>query len=107
MINNLKNVKPNEIIPGYFGKFFHGDNMTIAFWTVKKNAKIPIHSHHHEQCLFVKKGEFELILDNKKKLLNSNDLIIIPSNKDHSGRAITECELIDFFSPSRKEYRNE
>ena len=107
MIKNLINVEPKEIIPGYLGKFFHGDGMTIAFWSVKKNSKIPPHSHHHEQCLFVQKGTFELKIDNKKKTLKSNDIIVIPSNKKHSGKAITECQLIDFFSPRRKEYNND
>ena len=47
MLQKLKEIKPKEIIEGYFGKFFHGRNMTIAFWNVKKNSKIPKHNHVH------------------------------------------------------------
>ena len=39
MLQKLKEIKPKEIIEGYFGKFFHGRNMTIAFWNVKKTLK--------------------------------------------------------------------
>ena len=56
MVHKISEVNPNEIIPGFLGKFFHGKNMTIAFWCVKKNSKIPQHKHIHEQCLYVKKG---------------------------------------------------
>ncbi len=61
MIIKIKNIISNEIIPGYSGKFFHGENMTMAFWNVKKNSKIPEHNHVHEQCLYVKKGCFETV----------------------------------------------
>lgn len=106
MKKKIKEIKPNEIVPGYFGKFFHGEKMTLAFWEVKKNSKIPEHNHIHEQCLFVKKGKFELTIEGKKKILHDNELIFIPSRKHHSGVALTDCELIDIFSPNRKEYSN-
>ena len=49
---------------------------------------------------------FELIIEKEKKTLKKDELIIIPSNTQHSGVAITNCELIDVFSPNRKEYSN-
>ncbi len=106
MIKKIKNINSNEIIPGYSGKFFHGENITMAFWNVKKNSKIPEHNHVHEQCLYVKKGCFELTLNGKINRINKNELIFIKSNEKHSGIAITNCELIDVFSPNRTEYSN-
>ena len=73
MLQKLKEIKPKEIIEGYFGKFFHGRNMTIAFWNVKKNSKIPKHNHVHEQCLYVKKGSFKLMMDGKTMKVNENE----------------------------------
>ena len=55
---------------------------------------------------FCKKGKFELTIEGKKKILHDNELIFIPSRKYHSGIALTDCELIDVFSPNRKEYSN-
>ena len=106
MKKKIKEIKPKEIVPGYFGKFFHGEKMTLAFWKVKKNSKIPKHNHVHEQCLFVKKGKFELTIEGEKKILHDNELIFIPPKTYHSGIALTGCELIDVFSPNRKEYSN-
>ena len=106
MIQKISEINPNEIVPGYLGKFFHGKNMTIAFWKVKKNSKIPTHNHIHEQCLYVKKGSFKLKIDGKIHRVNENELIFIKPTQKHSGTAITNCELIDFFTPNRTEYSN-
>ena len=38
----LKTIKEKEIVPGFFGKFCHGDKMTLAFWEVKKLSLIHI-----------------------------------------------------------------
>ena len=88
------------------GKRISEESNRVAFWKVKKGSKIPEHTHIHEQCLFVKEGVFELIIEKEKKTLKKDELIIIPSNTKHSGVAITNCELIDVFSPNRKEYSN-
>ena len=106
MINNLNDILGIDIIPGFKGKFIHGKDMTLAFWTVKKGRTIPAHNHIHEQTLFVKKGTFELEIGNKVKILNKDEVCVIPSNVTHAGKAITNCELIDVFSPARTEYSN-
>tara|TARA_B100000287_G_scaffold399806_1_gene418455 strand:+ start:2176 stop:2502 length:327 start_codon:yes stop_codon:yes gene_type:complete len=106
MISKLEKINSNEIIPGFKGKFIHGKNITLAFWNVKKGSSIPIHNHIHEQTLFVKKGIFELEIYNEKKILKKNHVCVIPSNVSHSGKALSDCELIDVFSPARTEYSN-
>lgn len=103
---NLNDTLGKEIIPGFKGKFIHGKDMTLAFWKVKKGSSIPTHNHIHEQTLYVKSGTFELEVDSKIKILNKDEVCVIPSNVSHAGRAITDCELIDVFSPARTEYSN-
>jgi len=105
-INKLDKISGDEIIPGFVGKFIHGKEMSLAFWKVKKNSTVPVHNHYHEQCLYVKKGMFELTIKSKKKILKENELIVIKSNEKHSGTALTDCELIDVFAPAREEYKN-
>ena len=102
----LKRIKEKEIVPGFFGKFCHGDKMTLAFWEVKKGSSIPEHNHVHEQILFVQSGKFELALEGEKITVKKNELIVIPSNKNHSGIALSDCKLIDVFTPKREEYNN-
>ena len=80
MVSKLKNINSNEIIPGFKGKFIHGKEMTLAFWNVKKGSSVPAHNHIHEQTLYVKKGIFELEINNEKNCL----LYTSPSPRDRT-----------------------
>ena len=102
---NIKTLKSKELMPGYHGKMVHGQLLTWAFWTVEQGAEVPEHQHPHEQIMHVIKGEFEFSLNNQTKIYTAGDIVLIPSNSPHSGKAITPCELMDVFSPVREEYR--
>ncbi len=102
---NLKDIEIKEFFPGLNGKLVHGEKITWAFWDVEKDAVVPEHSHHHEQIMHVLDGEFEFILNGNKKICKNGDVVVIPSNAPHSGKAITKCKLMDVFSPVREEYK--
>ena len=102
---NLKDIEIKEFFPGLNGKLVHGKKITWAFWDVEKDAVVPEHSHHHEQIMHVLDGEFEFILNGNKKIYKNGDVVVIPSNAPHSGKAITKCKLMDVFSPVREEYK--
>ncbi|MCK4639500.1 MAG: cupin domain-containing protein, partial [Bacteroidales bacterium] len=53
----------------------------------------------------VTEGEFELTLNGKTQVLNSGKIAVIPSNAKHSGKAITDCKIIDIFNPVREDYK--
>ena len=101
----LNIIAEKEIVPGYFARFVHSDNMTIAYWNIKEGSSLPAHSHSHEQISSMIKGEFELTVDGTPHLLKPNDVFIIPSGIQHSGKAITDCKIIDTFYPVREDYR--
>lgn len=102
---NLASIKSKELMPGYHGKMVHGQQLTWAFWTVEKGAEVPEHQHPHEQIMHVVKGEFEFTLNGNTQIYSAGDIVPIPSNSPHSGKALTPCELMDVFSPVREEYR--
>ena len=101
----LKRIEEKEIVPGYKARFIHSENMTVAHWNIKAGYKLPEHSHFHEQLSFVTEGEFELVIDGEKKVLNKKSAAVIPSNAVHSGIAITDCVIIDIFYPIREDYK--
>ncbi|MEM1338271.1 MAG: cupin domain-containing protein [Bacteroidota bacterium] len=102
---NLTEIPSKEIMPGYHGKLVHGKTMSWAFWEVEAGAEVPLHHHHHEQIMHVLEGRFEFTLDTDTQVYLPGDVVVIPSNTPHSGKAITTCKLMDVFSPVREEYK--
>ncbi|WP_343485491.1 cupin domain-containing protein [Allomuricauda sp. d1] len=102
---NLSEIKSKEIMPGYHGKLVHAETMSWVFWDVEKEAEVPEHHHHHEQIMHVVEGRFEFTLDGKTNVYTPGDVVIIPSNTPHSGKALTPCTLMDIFCPVRDEYK--
>ncbi len=102
---NIKNLKQREIIPGFNGKFVNGENITWAFWDIKKDSSIPDHFHIHEQIMHVISGDFEFTINGLTSVFSEGDTIVIPSNIPHRGKALTNCKIMDVFSPKREEYK--
>ena len=94
-----------EVIPGFHGRFIHSGHMTFARWHIDADAELPEHSHIHEQVVHVFSGEFELVLEGTPHRCTPGTVLVIPPNARHSGRAITDCEVMDVFSPVREDYR--
>lgn len=102
---NLSKIQSKEIMPGYHGKMVHGETMTWAFWDVEEDAEVPQHNHIHEQIMHVLEGDFEFTVGGKTDVYHPGDVVIIPSNVPHGGKALTACKLMDVFSPAREEYK--
>jgi quercetin dioxygenase-like cupin family protein len=98
--------KPREVIPGFVGRFLHSEAMTFALWDIAAGSLLPEHAHMHEQVVHLYEGEFELTVDGKTKRLSSGGVYAIPANARHSGRAITDCRVMDVFHPVREDYRD-
>ena len=104
-VYDLNDIEEKEIIPGYFARFLHSDNMTLAYWRIEAGAPMPEHSHPNEQVTNLIEGVFELVVKGKSTVLRQGSVVIIPPNIPHSGTAITECRIIDAFYPLRPEYK--
>ena len=102
---NLESIPEMEKMPGFRGKFIHTDTMTLAYWTIEEGADLPVHHHHHEQVINMLEGKLELILKGEVHHLGPGDILVIPSNMPHGGKAITEVKVLDVFHPVREDYR--
>lgn len=105
MFQQFSNIPVKEIAPGFFSKLIHTENNTINFIEVKAGSSIPLHSHPHEQSSFVLQGSFEMTVDGEPRILDRDNFVLIPGGVVHGGYAITDCLLIDIFSPVREDYR--
>ena len=105
VFRSFGNILPKEIAPGFQSKFIHTDNNTLNFIEVKAGSEVPLHQHVHEQLSFVLEGKFELTVAGFTKVLEPGLFAVIPPNVIHGGMAITDCKLIDVFSPVREDYK--
>lgn len=105
IFRQFADIDVKEIAPGFFSKLIHTSTNTINFIEVKAGCSIPRHRHIHEQCSFSIEGKFEMTVNDVPQILDPGLFAIIPSNAWHSGIAITDCKLIDIFSPVREDYR--
>jgi len=103
----LNESEPKEIIPGFFARFLHTENISIVFWEAKAGSTFPEHSHIHEQIATIQEGKFQLTINGETKILEEGVVAVIPSNAKHSGIALTDCKLMDVFYPVREDYRHE
>lgn len=102
---NFDDIAVKEIAPGFFSKLIHTDTNTVNFIEVAAGCSVPLHRHIHQQMSFVLKGIFEMTVNGESKQLDNGQYCIIPSNVEHGGIAITDCRLIDIFSPVREDYK--
>jgi quercetin dioxygenase-like cupin family protein len=105
IFHRFDDIKTKEIAPGFFSKLIHTATNTINFIEVKAGCTVPRHRHVNEQCSFVIEGKFEFIINGIPQLLDTGLFAIIPPNAWHGGTAITDCKLIDIFSPAREDYK--
>src|SRR4051812_27076299 len=98
-------ISTKEVAPGFFSKLIHTDTNTINFIEVKAGNAVPLHRHEHQQYTFVIEGQFELSIDGESRILTPDTFALIPSNALHGGTAVTDCRLLDIFSPVREDYK--
>lgn len=104
--HQLEELKRVELLPGIEGHLIHTEGLTIGYFDIKKGAVLPAHAHVHEQVTNLLEGEFEMTVAGETKILKAGSLATIPSNAEHSGKALTDCKVIDVFNPVREDYKS-
>ena len=104
-IFNIKDIKAVEIIPGFIGRLVHTHELTIAYREIDKGSILPLHHHVHTQTTQVTQGELELTISDITRIFRPGELVVIPSNTPHSGKALLYCTAIDTFTQVREDYK--
>lgn len=105
MALSFSKIPTKELVKGVTGKYAHGSTFTVGYVSIEKGAIMPSHSHIHEQTTHVLSGQLEMTVNAKAEILETGDIIVIPSNALHSALALTNCEVIDTFCPVREDYK--
>ena len=104
-MQHLNDIPVRELRPGFFGKFIHGDKGTVTVWDIKKGSILQTHQHIHEQITYILEGELEMVIGGETFLFTPGMVHVIPSGVPHSAIARTDVKAIDFFSPTREDYK--
>ena len=104
-LHDIDAMPSKTIAPGFHAKIFHTETMTFSYVNVDAGATLPPHSHPHEQISKLISGEFDLIVDGETIPLTPGNAYAIPSNVPHTGKAHTECVILDIFSPVREDMK--
>jgi len=103
-MQHLSEVKGKELLPGLFGRFVHGTQLTLSFVEIQPGTLMPEHSHPHEQITYVMEGELEMVIGGEKMILTAGMVHLIPGHTTHNAYARTHCKVLDAFSPVREDY---
>ena len=82
----------------------HGPESMVTKMLYKKEDNVPSHKHSNEQSGYVISGEYSIIIDNVPYKIGPGDSYSIPRDIEHRIEIIEPGEVLDFFSPPRKDY---
>lgn len=105
LFHNFSDIATKEVAAGFYSKLIHTDTNTFNFIEVKAGCSIIEHEHTNEQCSFILEGRFELTISGNTQVLDKSTYAIIPASARHSGTALTDCRILDVFSPPREDYK--
>ena len=101
----ISEIPERQLAKGIKGRYFHTDSTTIGFVDIEKGADLPAHSHFHEQTTQITEGKLEMTIGGVTQVLEPGTITLIPSNVVHSAKALTDCKVVDIFSPVREDYK--
>ena len=94
--------------PGMIGTFVHGNGVTLAHWTLDKDAVLVSHSHPHEQITYVLSGKMRFETGSgETKTIEAGDFAVFAPNETHGGVAVENSVALDAFSPAREDFKAE
>jgi quercetin dioxygenase-like cupin family protein len=94
-----------EIFPGIRARLIHTDRVTHSWVELDEGAAFPDHHHPHEQIVSVLDGTLDIVVGGEAHALAAGQVLVIPPDVPHQGRARTFCRVLDTFAPVREEYK--
>ena len=98
--NELKTI---ERLPGWKGKYFDSESMTFGHYVFEAGSSIHEHSHANEEVWNVIDGQLEVTIGGKKQVAGPGCVAIVPPDKLHFVRAVTDGRAIVVDYPLRRE----
>jgi len=82
----------------------HGPETMVTKMLYKQSDHVPFHKHPNEQSGYVISGEYRIVFGKNDQVIGPGDSYSIPRDTDHRIEIIEAGEVVDCFSPPRKDY---
>lgn len=106
MIVKSKDARRRNFLGVDFVVLSHGPESMVTKMLYKKEDNVPFHKHPNEQSGYVISGKYRIIFGNNDQVIGPGDSYSIPRDVEHRIEIIDPGEVLDFFSPPRKDYLN-
>jgi len=104
MIVKSKDAKQREFRGVSFDVLAVGQKSMPARTNFTAGNIVPFHQHPNEQSGYVITGKIRFMSADIDEILEPGDTYSIGDNIEHSFEVIESAQVIDFFSPPRKDY---
>lgn len=104
MITKKENAVKRQFKGVNFDVLAVGEKSMVTKMNFEAGDNVPFHSHPNEQCGYVISGKYLLKLKESSHILTPGDTYAIPENTEHALEIIEKGNIIDFFTPPRKDY---
>jgi quercetin dioxygenase-like cupin family protein len=95
-----------EIRPGVLRRTLATTDRTmLCEFTLTSGAAVATHSHPHDQLGYVVSGQLEFTLGDQTRVCGPGDTYAVPGDVPHSAVALSDCLLVEVFTPPREEFR--
>ncbi len=87
----------------YNAPLVSGESMSAQYFRLEPGARLPEHSHEHEQTGYVTAGVLTLVAEGEERRVGADDAYLIPGGEPHAAENRTDglVEGVDVFSPPR------
>ncbi|MCX7908092.1 MAG: cupin domain-containing protein [Ignavibacteria bacterium] len=90
-ISDLILFQENSIVSKVLFKTNSGNITLFAFW---KEQELSPHTSPLDAFVYCVEGEGLIIIDNKEHFLSSGDVILMPANRPHSVKALSNFKIL-------------
>lgn len=80
------------------------DDLMVVRIKFESGATGALHTHPHSQVTYCISGKFKYIIEDREYILFSGDSVSVTDEKIHGITCIEEGEVLDIFSPCRKDF---
>lgn len=85
-------------VMAYNDKLFLVEHRMVKGWVGR------VHSHVHDQLVYVVRGHLRVTCQGKTFDLRAGDSLIVRGGVEHGASAVKDSDVIDVFTPCREDY---